>query len=113
MTEPSNDIFNRIRDEIQNNEIVLYMKGTARFPQCGFSASVAGILDDMGVEFHDVNVLTAPEVREGIKQFTDWPTIPQLYIKGEFIGGCDIIREMYATGELQELLKTKGIASAA
>ncbi len=97
----------RIQKEIDSHDVVLYMKGEAAFPQCGFSAAVVQILSQLGVNFHDVNVLLDNEIREGIKVFTDWPTIPQLYVKGEFIGGCDIIREMYETGELESLLKGK------
>lgn len=106
-------IFTQIREEIAENDVVLYMKGTQKIPQCGFSATVAQILQRLGVPFKDVNVLADPEIREGIKQFSDWPTIPQLYIKGEFVGGCDIAREMYESGELQQLLAEKGIAHAA
>ena len=105
-----NIIFERIKQDINGNDIVLYMKGTAVFPQCGFSAAVVQILSQLGVAFKDINVLEDPAVRQGIKDFTDWPTIPQLYIKGEFVGGCDIVREMYTSGELQDLLKEKGIA---
>ncbi len=112
MTEPA--IFSRIREDIENNDVVLYMKGSKKIPQCGFSATVAQVLERVGVtDYKDVNVLADQELREGIKQFTDWPTIPQLYVKGEFIGGCDIVREMYQSGELQELLKEKGIKTAA
>ncbi len=85
------------------------MKGSKDMPQCGFSATVSHVLSQLGVNFVDVNVLQDPEIRQGIKEFSDWPTIPQLYIKGEFIGGCDIVKEMYSSGELQELLKEKGI----
>ncbi len=99
----SSDIINRIRNDVTNNDVVLYMKGTKLFPQCGFSAVVVSILQKLGVEFLDVNVLVDPKIRQGIKDFSDWPTIPQLYYKGEFIGGCDIIREMYESGELQQL----------
>lgn len=105
-----NIIFERIKQDINSNDLVLYMKGTAVFPQCGFSAAVVQILSQLGVAFKDINVLEDPAVRQGIKDFTDWPTIPQLYIKGEFVGGCDIVREMYTSGELQDLLKEKGIA---
>ncbi|TVQ83113.1 MAG: Grx4 family monothiol glutaredoxin [Micavibrio sp.] len=108
----SNVVFDRIRSEIGNNDAVLYMKGTAAFPQCGFSAAVVQILEHLGVQFKDINVLEEPELREGIKEFTDWPTIPQLYIKGEFIGGCDIVREMFQSGELQGLLQEKGLLAA-
>jgi monothiol glutaredoxin len=98
-------IFDLIKQQISDNDVVLYMKGTADFPQCGFSAMVVGILQSLGVEFKDVNVLEDPELRQGIKDYTDWPTIPQLYIKGEFIGGCDIVREMHENGELSRVLK--------
>ena len=103
------DVATRIRDEVSSNDVVLFMKGTPVFPQCGFSAAVVEVLDHMGVRFKGVNVLVDPEIREGIKAYSDWPTIPQLYVKGEFVGGCDIIREMYSTGELHQLLKDKGI----
>ena len=105
-----NIVFERIKQDINGNDIVLYMKGTAVFPQCGFSAAVVQILSQLGVSFKDINVLEDATVRQGIKDFTNWPTIPQLYIKGEFVGGCDIVREMYTSGELQDLLKEKGIA---
>lgn len=108
-----NIIFDQIRRDINENDVVLYMKGTAVFPQCGFSAAVVQILSQMGVPFKDVNVLEDSTIRQGIKDFTNWPTIPQLYVKGEFVGGCDIIREMYDNGELQELFQNKGIAAAA
>ncbi|MBN8531083.1 MAG: Grx4 family monothiol glutaredoxin [Alphaproteobacteria bacterium] len=111
MTEP--EIFGAIREDIKNNDIVLYMKGTPQMPQCGFSAVVAQILNQLGVPYKGVNVLADRAVWDGVKQFSDWPTIPQLYIKGEFIGGCDITREMFASGELQTLLKDKGIKTAA
>ncbi len=104
-----NIIFDQIRKEISNNDIVLYMKGTAVFPQCGFSAAVVQILSQLGVSFKDINVLEDNVIREAIKEFTQWPTIPQLYVKGEFVGGCDIIREMYETGELQKLMQDKDI----
>ena len=100
-----NPVFKSIQDEIDNNNVVLFMKGNAKFPQCGFSALVVSVLQKVGADFKDVNVLLDPELREGIKQFSDWPTIPQLYVKGEFIGGCDIVKEMYEEGELEELLK--------
>jgi len=99
----SSSTLERIQNDIKNNNVVLYMKGTKLFPQCGFSAVVVSILQKLDVEFLDVNVLADAEIRQGIKEFADWPTIPQLYYKGEFVGGCDIIREMYASGELQEL----------
>lgn len=103
------NIFEKIQDLVSNNDVVLFMKGTKDFPQCGFSAMTSHILTQLGVNFVDINVLQDPEMREAIKEFSDWPTIPQLYIKGEFIGGCDIVKEMQQAGELQELLKEKGI----
>ena len=109
MTE--NPAFARIQNDIDSHDIVLYMKGSKKLPQCGFSATVAAVMERLGIsEYHDVNVLADMEIREGIKAFSDWPTIPQLYVKGEFIGGCDIVRDMYQSGELQALLKEKGIA---
>ena len=108
------NIADRIQSDINANEVVLYMKGTKLMPQCGFSATVVQVLERLGLSnFKDVNVLADPEIREGIKQFSNWPTIPQLYIKGEFVGGCDIVREMYTSGELKELLDSKGIATQA
>ena len=98
-----------IRKAIANNDVVLFMKGTKTFPQCGFSSQVAQILGHMGVDYKDVNVLEDMGIREGIKSFSDWPTIPQLYVKGEFVGGCDIIREMFQQGELQQLFDDKGV----
>lgn len=103
------DILQKIQTTIDSNNVVLYMKGTKDFPQCGFSAAVAHVLKNLNVDFLDVDVLRDPEVRQGIKEFSDWPTIPQLYIKGEFIGGCDIVKEMFQSGELQELLKSKNL----
>jgi monothiol glutaredoxin len=100
-----NKIFDFIRNEINEHEVVLFMKGTADFPQCGFSAMVVSILQSVSVRFKDHNVLANEELRQGIKEFSDWPTIPQLYIKGEFIGGCDIVREMYENGSLSNLVK--------
>jgi monothiol glutaredoxin len=99
-----------IRADIDTNDVVLFMKGTAQMPQCGFSSRVAGVLNYLGVEFKDVNVLADEAIRNGIKSFSDWPTIPQLYVKGEFVGGCDIITEMTLSGELDELFTAKGIA---
>lgn len=99
----------QIRETIQKNDVVLYMKGTKMMPQCGFSSRVAGVLNYMGVEFADVNVLADAEVRQGIKDFSDWPTIPQLYVKGEFVGGCDIVTEMALSGELDTLFEQSGI----
>jgi monothiol glutaredoxin len=107
-----NVVFDRIQKQINEHDVVLYMKGTAAFPQCGFSSLVVQVLSQIGVPFKDVNVLEDGELRQGIKDFTNWPTIPQLYVKGEFIGGCDIVREMYANGELQELLNQKGVQAA-
>jgi monothiol glutaredoxin len=103
------DVNQRITDEVSSNDVVLFMKGTPVFPQCGFSATVVQVLSVMGVKFKGVDVLADDEIREGIKAFSSWPTIPQLYVKGEFLGGCDIIREMYETGELPEVLAQKGI----
>lgn len=103
------NILDQIQETISSNNVVLYMKGTKDFPQCGFSAVVVQILKNCGVDFLDINVLADPEIRQGIKDFSDWPTVPQIYIKGEFVGGCDILKEMFASGELQELLKEKGI----
>ncbi|TXH34180.1 MAG: Grx4 family monothiol glutaredoxin [Rhodospirillaceae bacterium] len=107
----SNPVFDRIRDDITSNDVVLYMKGTPVFPQCGFSAAVVQVLTHVGVKFKGIDVLTDPSLRQGIKEFANWPTIPQLYVKGEFVGGCDIIREMYQSGELQELMQTKGVST--
>ncbi len=107
----SNPVFERIQNDISRNDVVLYMKGSGVFPQCGFSAAVVQVFSQLGVPFKDINVLEDPELREAIKEFSNWPTLPQVYIKGEFIGGCDITREMYASGELQALLKEKGISS--
>jgi monothiol glutaredoxin len=103
------NILEKIQQTISSNDVVLYMKGTKDFPQCGFSAAVAHVLKTLGVSFHDVDILRDAEVRQGIKEYSDWPTIPQLFIKGEFIGGCDIVKEMFQSGELQELLKAKNI----
>jgi monothiol glutaredoxin len=103
------DVSERIRQEVSGNPVVLYMKGTPVFPQCGFSAAVVQILSHLGVKFKGIDVLADPEIRQGIKEFSNWPTIPQLYVKGEFVGGCDIIREMYETGELQQVLEEKGV----
>jgi monothiol glutaredoxin len=103
------DASSRITETINANDVVLYMKGTKSMPQCGFSSRVAGVLNYMGVEFADVNVLADEEIRTGIKEFSDWPTIPQLYIKGEFVGGCDIITEMTLSGELDTLFEESGV----
>lgn len=105
-----NVTFDRIEKEIKDNDVVLFMKGDAAFPQCGFSAMTVQVLSQLGVTFKDINVLEDNEIREGIKSFSDWPTIPQLYVKGEFVGGCDITREMYQAGELQTLLDDKNIS---
>lgn len=105
--------FDQIKSDITSNDVVVYMKGNEKFPMCGFSGTVVQILKTLGVEFKAIDVLQDEELREGIKAFTNWPTIPQIYIKGEFIGGCDIVREMYQTGELQALLSEKGIAFTA
>ena len=106
-----------IRDQITRdltaNDIVVFMKGTPKLPQCGFSSQVVQILNHVGVTFKSVNVLESDELRQGIKEFSDWPTIPQLYVKGEFVGGCDIVREMFTSGELKQLLADKGIAVSA
>ncbi|MBM3618806.1 MAG: Grx4 family monothiol glutaredoxin [Alphaproteobacteria bacterium] len=110
MTE-NNPIFDQIRSDIDSNDVVLFMKGVKQQPACGFSHTVVQILRAVGVQdFKDVNILLDPDLRQGVKDFTDWPTFPQLYVKGEFIGGCDIVREMYESGELTELLKEKGVA---
>jgi monothiol glutaredoxin len=106
------DALDTIRQTIAGNNVVLFMKGTADQPQCGFSNQVVRILDHLGVDYADVNVLADDGVRQGIKDFSNWPTIPQLYVKGEFVGGCDIIREMFQTGELQTLLADKGVVAA-
>lgn len=98
------DIFKEIESLVKDNGVVLFMKGSKDFPQCGFSAMTSHILAQLGVDFKDVNVLEDMEIRQGIKEFSDWPTIPQLYVNGEFIGGCDIVKEMFEAGELQELL---------
>ena len=99
----------RLDKEIASEDVVLFMKGTPVFPQCGFSAAVIGVLSHVGVKFRGINVLEDDSIREGIKAYSDWPTIPQLYVKGEFIGGCDIVREMYETGELLEVFHTHGV----
>lgn len=99
-----------IDNEVKNTDVVLFMKGTPQFPQCGFSGQVVQILDYLGVAYKGMNVLADNEIREGIKAYSNWPTIPQLYIKGEFIGGCDIVREMFQAGELQQHLQKEGIA---
>ena len=101
----------KIQEIIDNNEVLLFMKGTPVMPQCGFSAAVVGVLSHMGIKYNTVNVLEDGEIREGIKEFSDWPTIPQLYVKKEFVGGCDIIREMHENGELSEYFNEAGISS--
>ena len=103
------DIFEQIKETISQNDVVLFMKGSKDFPQCGFSAMTSHILAQLGVDFTDIDVLRDMELRQGIKEFSDWPTIPQLYIKGEFIGGCDIIKEMQESGELKELFESKKV----
>lgn len=100
----------QIKETVTNNDVVLFMKGTKMMPQCGFSSKVAGVLNYMGVEFADVNVLADDAIRQGIKDYSDWPTVPQLYVKGEFIGGCDIVTEMTLSGELDTLFADKGVA---
>jgi monothiol glutaredoxin len=105
----SNAVFDRIQADIAENPVMLYMKGNAMFPQCGFSARVVQILTHMGVPFQTANVLEDPDLRDGIKQFSNWPTVPQLYVKGEFVGGCDIVTEMFQSGELASLFEEKGV----
>ena len=103
------NIRERIQTEVDSNDVLLFMKGTPVFPQCGFSAAVVQVLSHLQVKFNSVNVLEDMDIREGIKHYSDWPTIPQLYVKGEFVGGCDIIREMFETGELSSFLEEKGL----
>jgi monothiol glutaredoxin len=110
MTSPVSE---QIKKDIHDNDVVLYMKGTPVQPQCGFSAMTVQILSHLGVKFKGVNVLEDPALRQGIKEFANWPTIPQLYVKGEFVGGCDIVREMYESGELEELMKNKSVKVSA
>ena len=110
MTDPTQD---RIAGLVNANDVVLFMKGTPYFPQCGFSSKAVSILEHLDVEFASVDVLQDPEVRSGIKQFSDWPTIPQLYVKGEFVGGSDIMMEMFEDGELAQLMADKGVTAAA
>ena len=107
MTDDTNA---RIDAVVKNNPVVLFMKGTPLFPQCGFSSRVAGVLNYMGVAYRDVNVLSSDAMRQGIKDFSDWPTVPQLYVKGEFVGGCDIVTEMTLSGELDQLFDRAGVA---
>ena len=109
MNEDNLDITENINNEIKTNSVVLYMKGTPAFPMCGFSAATVQILTNLGVKFSSVNVLDNDKIREGIKKFSNWPTIPQLYVKEEFIGGCDIVKEMYESGELLELFISRGL----
>ena len=106
----TNPIFAQIEKDINDNDVVLFMKGTPVFPQCGFSAAVANLLNTLNITYKGINVLDDADIRQGIKDYANWPTIPQLYVKGEFVGGCDIVREMYQSGELQTLLNEKGIA---
>ena len=101
----------QIETIVKNNEVVLFMKGTSQMPQCGFSSRVAGILNFLEVKYKDINVLQDDDIRQGIKDFSDWPTIPQLYVKGEFVGGCDIVKEMFEKGELKKLLENKSLLS--
>ena len=102
-----NEIFDRIRRDIAENDVVLYMKGSAAFPQCGFSAAMVQVLESLDIKFKSIDVLSDPVLRQGVKEFANWPTTPQLYVKGEFVGGCDTVREMYAAGDLQKLLTEK------
>ena len=108
-----NPVFERIQEEVDSADVVLFMKGSPVFPQCGFSSVVARVLDHLQVDFESVNVLEDNDIRQGIKAFSNWPTIPQLYIKGEFVGGCDIVKEMFETGELQTYLRDKGLIEPA
>ncbi len=102
----------RISKDITENEVVLYMKGTPVFPQCGFSATVVGVLSHLGIKFKGIDVLQDPGLRQGVKEFSNWPTVPQLFVQGEFVGGCDIVREMFETGELQQMFAEKAVATA-
>jgi monothiol glutaredoxin len=104
------DIASRIRQQVEGDDVVLYMKGTPVFPMCGFSAGVVQVLSNVGVPFQSYNVLDDMDLRQGLKEFSNWPTFPQLYVKGELVGGADIVREMYETGELTQLLQEKGVA---
>ena len=108
----ANPVSARIENDVRSNPVVLYMKGTPVFPQCGFSAQVVQVLTELGVKFQAFDVLSDDSLRQGIKEFSNWPTIPQLYIKGEFVGGCDIVREMYASGELAQMLEEKAVPRA-
>ena len=105
----SDDVHTSIDNAVKGNDVLLFMKGTPTFPQCGFSSVVVQVLDYLGVEYQAVNVLENQDVREGVKAYSDWPTIPQLYVKGEFVGGCDIVKEMFEAGELKEYFDDKGI----
>ena len=109
MNDINIDVTESINNELNTNDVVLFMKGTPDFPMCGFSAATVQVLQNLGISFSSINVLDSNEMREGIKKFSDWPTIPQLYVKKEFIGGCDIVKEMYESGELLELLNSRGI----
>ncbi|MGH6969045.1 MAG: Grx4 family monothiol glutaredoxin [Stellaceae bacterium] len=106
-------VTDRIKQDLADNSVVLFMKGTPVFPQCGFSARVVQILTQMGVKFKGIDVLADPAIRQGVKEFSNWPTIPQLYVKGELVGGCDIVSEMYENGELKQVLADKGVATRA
>ena len=103
----------RIKSQVESNDVVLFMKGTPLFPQCGFSSRAIAILDHLGVDYATTDVLADPEIRQGIKDYSNWPTVPQLYVKGEFVGGSDIMMEMYEAGELQAMLEEKGIPAGA
>jgi monothiol glutaredoxin len=105
----ANPVLARIDSDVRSHPVVLYMKGSPVFPQCGFSAQVVQVLSELGVKFQSYDVLSDDSLRQGIKEFSNWPTVPQLYVQGEFVGGCDIVREMYLSGELAELLKEKGV----
>ena len=110
MNDINIDVTESIKNELNTNDVVLFMKGTPDFPMCGFSAATVQVLKNLGINFNSVNVLDSNDMREGIKKFSDWPTIPQLYVKNEFIGGCDIVKEMYENGELKKVLEDKGIS---
>lgn|SRR5680860_786548 len=112
MSAPVSAMNDFIKNEVKNNDVVLFMKGTPEFPQCGFSGQLVQILNYLGADYKGVNVLADEDLRQGIKDYSDWPTVPQLYIKGEFVGGCDIVREMFQQGELKTYLAEKGIACA-
>lgn len=107
------DVRADIQAKIDDNPVMLFMKGTPQFPQCGFSSVVVQILDHLGVDYDSANVLESDDIRQGVKEFSDWPTIPQLYVKGEFVGGCDIVRDMFEKGELRTLFQSKGVELAA